>query len=89
MNVSEPPVALPPVAVGDEVVGADGEKVGEVFAVYPEDARPTHLVVQAGFVFRTGYFVPLAAVAGVEGGRVVLAVAKDRVDEQGWGAVPD
>jgi hypothetical protein len=72
-----------------DVVGADGEKVGEVAFLHPEGEPTTHLVVRTGLLFVKGYFVPVEAIAAVTDERIVLTVAKDQVEWQGWDAVPD
>ncbi len=73
---------------GDEVFGADDQKVGTVAALYPDATRPTHLVVTKGFFFPTDYYVPTSVVATYEDGRVYLTVAKDEALNQGWDAAP-
>ncbi|MGI8643230.1 MAG: YsnF/AvaK domain-containing protein, partial [Thermomicrobiales bacterium] len=45
-------------AEGATVLGADGEKVGQVIAVYAD-----YVVVEKGFFFPTDYYVPTRSVA--------------------------
>ena len=62
---------------GREVVGPDGERVGLVEELRVGDRlvdRPT----------RRDLYVPLDAVREVTGERVVLTVAADAADDQGW-----
>jgi hypothetical protein len=73
---------------GDEVVGADDAKLGKVVAVLPDAARPAHLRVEKGVLFHTEYYVPVAAVAHYDGGKVYLSVTKDDALHQAWDAVP-
>ena len=74
---------------GTDVVDPAGEQVGRLVALHPEGEPTTHLVVQTGVLFVKGYFVPIEAVASIGEDRIALAVPKDRVEEQGWDAVPD
>lgn len=68
---------------GTDVVGADGGKVGKVVA-----ANSSYLVVEKGFFFPTDYYIPMQAVAGYDGERVVLNVSKDDALHQGWDVAP-
>jgi hypothetical protein len=80
------PVELRP---GTDVVDPAGEKIGELFALHPEGEATTHLMVHTGWLFVKGYFVPVEAVAGIMDDEIVLSVAKDQVEAQGWDVVPD
>ncbi len=68
---------------GAAVFGRDGDKVGTVVAV-----RPDHVVVEKGWLARTRYRVPNAAIAGYADGGVYLNVAKTAVFGRGWDAPP-
>jgi len=68
---------------GTDVVGSDGEKVGEVVAVHPD-----YVVVEKGFFFPTDYYIPTSAVASQDGGRLYLSVTKDEALNQGWDQAP-
>lgn len=70
-------------AEGATVVGADGEKVGQVIAVYSD-----YVVVEKGFFFPTDYYVPTSAVATYDGDEIVLNVTKDEALHQGWDQIP-
>ena len=70
-------------AEGATVVGADGEKVGQVIAVYAD-----YVVVEKGFFFPTDYYVPTSAVATYDGDEIVLNVTKDEALHQGWDQIP-
>lgn len=67
------------IAIGSEVFGNDGEKVGNVSAVYP-----AYFVVEKGFFFPSDYSIPIEAVAGVDGERVHLLVTKDEALHSDW-----
>jgi len=67
------------VQAGDDVFGADGEKVGKVV-----ELQGDYLVVEKGFFFPTDYYIPRAAVSGYDDGRVHLNVSKDEALNQGW-----
>ncbi len=68
---------------GTDVVGSDGDKVGEVIG-----ANASYLVVEKGFFFPTDYYVPMSAIASYDGEKVVLAVTKDEALDQGWDVIP-
>lgn len=70
-------------AEGATVLGADGEKVGQVIAVYAD-----YVVVEKGFFFPTDYYIPTSAVATYDGDEVMLNVTKDEALDQGWDQVP-
>src|SRR5690242_15499964 len=72
------------IAQGASVVDANGRGVGRVIAVEFE-----HIIVEQGFVFTRTLYLPMSAVARVEGasgkgaGRVHLNIAGKRVTEIG------
>jgi sporulation protein YlmC with PRC-barrel domain len=71
------------IPVGTEVVGSDGEKVGEIVAAFRD-----YVVVQTGVLFPSDRYVPTSALAGDDGERVKLVVTKTRALEQPWRAIP-
>ena len=73
----------PRIRPGIDVLGFDGQKVGTVVAVGAD-----HFVVERGWLAVTRYRVPLAAVAGLERGRLLLTVTKDQALARGWEAPP-
>lgn len=64
---------------GDEVFGADGDRVGSITAVHP-----TTIVVDSGFLAAARYSIPTSAVANYEASTVYLTVTKDQLRDQGW-----
>lgn len=72
------------IAQGASVVDANGRAVGRVIAVEYE-----HIVVERGFIFTRTLYLPMSAIARVEGasakgaGRVHLNIAGKRVAEIG------
>ena len=70
-------------AEGNEVVGADGEKVGEVVAVHQ-----TYVLVQQGLFLPITYSIPTTAIANCDGNTITLNVTKEAVLNQGWDTVP-
>jgi hypothetical protein len=68
---------------GTDVVGSDGDKVGEVIG-----ANTSYLVVEKGFFFPTDYYVPMSAIANYDGEKVVLTVTKEEALDQGWDVIP-
>lgn len=71
------------IAEGTDVVGVDGDKVGEVVAVHPN-----YIVVEKGFFFPTDYYIPTSAINNYDGDKVYLTVSKDDALNQGWDTVP-
>jgi uncharacterized protein (TIGR02271 family) len=71
------------VAVGDDVFGSDGEKVGRIAELYPG-----YLTVEKGFFFPSDYFIPRQAIQSVQGNEVYLNVTKDAALHSGWDQVP-
>lgn len=71
------------ISEGTDVVGVDGDKVGEVVAVHPN-----YIVVEKGFFFPTDYYIPTSAISTYDGDKVYLTVSKDEALNQGWDAVP-
>jgi hypothetical protein len=66
-------------ATGAEVVGSDGEKVGDL-----KEVRDADFLMSRGGLKRDVY-VPVTSVSEVSGdGRIVLDVPSDAVDDQGW-----
>jgi uncharacterized protein (TIGR02271 family) len=72
------------IAVGDEVYGSDGGKVGIVAEV-----ESSYIVVEKGFFFPTDYYIPTNAIAHASAGEVSLSVTKDEALHSGWDTVPD
>jgi uncharacterized protein (TIGR02271 family) len=72
-----------PIKNGADVLGADGEKVGEVAAV-----EAGYIVVEKGFFFPTDYYIPLEMIQQVDEDHVYLTVTKDAALNQGWDRVP-
>ncbi len=70
-------------AEGNEVVGADGGKVGKVVAVHQN-----YVVVEKGFFFPTDYYIPTNAIADYDGDTIHLNVTKDAALDQGWDQAP-
>jgi uncharacterized protein (TIGR02271 family) len=68
---------------GDEVYGADDQKVGKIMAV-----QPNYIVVEKGFFFPTDYYIPTTAVASYDKGKIYLNVTKDAALNQGWDTEP-
>ncbi|MDQ3539468.1 MAG: DUF2382 domain-containing protein [Chloroflexota bacterium] len=65
------------VTEGADVVGSDGDKVGEVVNAYPD-----YIVVKKGFFFPSDYYVPSSAIANVDEGHVYLNVTKEEAMNQ-------
>ena len=72
------------IALGTDVVGADGHKLGEVVAV-----RRGYVVVQKGTFFPEDYYIPTGAIESYEDGRAVLTLDRDEALQQGWDQEPE
>lgn len=68
---------------GMEVIGSDGEKIGEIDAVEQD-----YFVVRKGFFFPQDHYIPLTAVSSYDDGKVYLNVTKDGALEQDWSQPP-
>ena len=68
---------------GMDVIGADGDKIGEVSGVEGE-----YMVVVKGFFFPSDHYIPFSAVSAVDD-KVYLNVTKDAALNQGWDTVPE
>jgi uncharacterized protein (TIGR02271 family) len=69
---------------GMDVIGADGEKVGEIDAVERD-----YFIVRKGFFFPQDHYIPMTAISSYdEDGKVYLNVTKDEALEQEWGTPP-
>ena len=68
---------------GDDVYGADGEKIGTVGAV-----TSSYLMVEKGFFFRTDSYIPREAIASTDDGKVYLTVTREQALAQGWEVAP-
>jgi len=71
------------IVAGAEVFGADGDKVGNVAAVYPG-----YIVVEKGFFFPTDYYIPRDAIASSDADQIFLNVSKDAALNSGWDVQP-
>ncbi len=71
------------IQTGTDVVGSDGDKVGEVVAVHE-----SYVVVEKGFFFPSDYYIPTSAVANYDGDKLYLNVTKDQALDQGWDTEP-
>lgn len=70
---------------GMDVIGADGEKIGEIDAVEPDR---DYFIVRKGFFFPQDHYIPLTAISSYDEDRVYLNVTKDEALEQQWNNPP-
>ncbi len=68
---------------GDKVCSADDVDLGKVTEFLPDAAKPTHLVVEKGLLFKHDLIVPVNAVCNYEGGTVYLDLPKDALEGAG------
>ena len=64
---------------GMDVIGADGEKVGEIDGVERD-----YFVVRKGFFFPQDHYIPMTAISSFDDSQVFLNVTKDEALEQEW-----
>ena len=84
-NINQPDRGnLTEIAYGWDVVGSDGDKIGDVAAI-----QPHYISVEKGFLFKTDIFVPTSAITSVENKKVYLNVTKDEIENQGWDREPE
>jgi uncharacterized protein (TIGR02271 family) len=69
--------------MGMDVIGSDGEKVGEIDAVEQD-----YFVVRKGFFFPSDHYIPFSAVDSYDDNGVYLNVTKDGALDQQWGNAP-
>lgn len=72
------------IAVGADVYGSDGEKVGTVAEVYRD-----YIIVEKGFFFPTDYYIPLTAIRSADNAQVTLTVTRDEALQSGWDTAPE
>jgi uncharacterized protein (TIGR02271 family) len=69
--------------MGMDVIGSDGEKVGEIDAVEQD-----YFVVRKGFFFPSDHYIPFSAVDSYDDNALYLNVTKDGALDQQWGDAP-
>jgi len=69
---------------GWDVIGADGDKVGDV-----ADVQHNYITVSKGFIFKTDMYIPVSAISNVQDQRVYLNTSKSEIERQGWDRMPD
>lgn len=69
--------------MGMNVIGSDGEKVGEIDAVEQD-----YFVVRKGFFFPSDHYIPFSAIDSYDDDAVYLNVTKDGALDQQWGDAP-
>jgi uncharacterized protein (TIGR02271 family) len=68
---------------GMDVIGADGEKIGEIDGVERD-----YFIVRKGFFFPQDHYIPMTAISSYEENQVYLNVTKDEALEQEWTSEP-
>jgi len=69
---------LPRLSTGMEVVSSDGQRVGQV-----KEVRERAILIERALLL-PDVDLPITAIREVTGGRAVLTVAADRVDDLWW-----
>ena len=67
-----------------EVLGSDGQKIGDV-----NEVHTNYIWVQKGLLFPTDMYIPVAAFARTEPGRVHLNMTAAEVVAAGWHTLPE
>jgi uncharacterized protein (TIGR02271 family) len=83
-HINEPKAGMTEIAYGWEVVGSDGDKIGDVAAI-----QPHYISVEKGFLFKTDIFIPTSAISSVQDEKVYLNVSKSQIEGQGWEREPE
>ena len=68
---------------GWDVIGSDGDKIGDVAEI-----GPNYLLVTKGIIFVTDLYIPTDAVGSVEDNKVYLNVPKGQIESLGWDQPP-
>lgn len=70
-------------AIGADVIAADGDKVGSLdyVVVHPPDLRITDIVVGTGLILGRDIVIPADTLARVEGGKVYLRLNKGDLEK--------
>jgi uncharacterized protein (TIGR02271 family) len=68
---------------GMSVIGADGEKVGDIDGVEQD-----YFIVRKGFFFPQDHYIPMTAISSYDDSQVYLNVTKDEALEQEWSNPP-
>lgn len=76
------PLAQQPARPGMEVIGSDGQRVGQVVDVHAD-----YLTVDTGLTTKL-YYIPDSAITRVRGDRVELAVPDKVINAMGWNQPP-
>jgi uncharacterized protein (TIGR02271 family) len=72
------------ISEGTEVVGSDGDRIGQVLTVHDE-----FLIVEKDMFSTSRYYIPHSAITAVDGGQVRVNVTKDDARDQGWDRMPE
>jgi uncharacterized protein (TIGR02271 family) len=82
----ETPMAQYQFRIGDDVIAADGDKVGSL-----ADMHGMYLVVEKGFFFPRDYYIPYDTVSNYDpaDGKIYLTVTKDAALNSGWDQMPN
>lgn len=69
------------ITIGMPVVGSDGKEIGTVKEVRSNDFLVNRRLAR-------DVYVPFSAIQSISDGRIILNVASDQVDRQGWAHPP-
>lgn len=69
--------------IGDEVYGADDQKLGKIVAL-----DPNFLTVEHGLIRKGQLYIPTTEVNNYADGNVYLKVNRDDASHQGWDTPP-
>lgn len=68
---------------GTDVVGSDGDKVGEVDEILTDaDGHVSGFVVKSGFIFKTDVHIPMSAVESITGSHIMLNMTGDEAESR-------
>ena len=72
------------IAHGWDVVGSDGEKIGEV-----KDVKEDHVVVEGGTIFKHDLYIPIDHIEHKGEDKLQLTIPAGDVDQEGWKYPPN
>lgn len=71
---------------GWDIIGTDGEKIGDVDEVHP---HWNVIFAKQGIFFPKDLYIPASAVTGVERDTVYVNTTKDQAEARGWDKKPE
>lgn len=83
-DVNQPQSGYTEIAYGWDVVGADGDKIGNIAAI-----QPHYISVEKGFLSREDLYIPTSTITSVQDETVYLSVTRGQIEHEGWDSEPE